>query len=118
MAAIAFSFMSCNLTDNDKTNVDFEIFETDNGKTVSTKLNDVFNVALNECVGCAEVWTITKQDTTKIQLEQKSSRDRSCSDCVGGSLTRIFKFKCVEIGQSDLVLCYFDDTLKVTIDTK
>lgn len=115
IAFILLANTCCNQTNNESNEIAFEVLKSDNGKTFTANLNDEFNVALEECVGCADVWTIAKQDSSKIRLEDKSSRDRSCSNCVGGNLTRVFRFKCIALGQSDLELTYFDDTVKITI---
>jgi len=107
---------NCNPADEDTRQIAFEILETDTGKTFQAKINDEFTIALPECVGCAEVWTITKQDSNRISLEERTSRDRSCTGCVGGSLTRVFRFRCMQAGTSKLELGYFEDTLRVTIE--
>ncbi len=116
--AIALSctiIINCSLPND---GIAFEIVETDNGKTFQAEMNDEFTIALYECVGCAYEWTITKQDPGNISLEEKTSRDRSCTNCKGGSLMRVFRFKCLQRGQSDLELAYFEDTLSVTIDVQ
>lgn len=96
----------------------FEITKTNGEVRKSADTGDYFQLALHECVGCRYVWKIIKQDTHKISLEGRTFRDKSCEDCAGGSLTRIFRFKCLEAGQSELVLGYFDDTLRVVVDVK
>jgi len=116
IAIVCIVTNSCNPSDGDTHEIAFEIVETDNGKTFQAEINDQFNIALNEYIGGAEVWTINKLDSSKISLEQRTSRDRSCTNCDGGSLTRVFRFKCLQKGLSDLELRYFDDTLKATIN--
>lgn len=96
----------------------FEITQTNGQIQKSAAIGDYFQIALHECVGCRYVWEITEQDDDKISLEERTFRDKSCEDCAGGSLTRVFRFKCLEAGQSELVLGYFDDTLHVVVDVE
>lgn len=113
---------SCNSSKSssqqDSSSLAFEITQTNGQVQQSAATGDYFQLALHECVGCRYVWKITKQDNSKISLEERTFRDKSCEDCAGGSLTRVFRFKCLETGQSKLVLGYFDDTLRVVVDVE
>lgn len=122
---ITFLFLfalSCNSSKSssqqDSLPIAFEITQSNGEVRKSAATDDYFQLALHECVGCRYVWEITEQDNSKISLEERTFRDKSCEDCAGGSLTRVFRFKCIEAGQSELVLGYFDDTLRVVVDVE
>lgn len=114
--------LSCNSSKSssqqDSSPLAFEITQKSGEIQQSAATGDYFQLALHECVGCRYVWEITEQDSNKISLEERTFRDKSCEDCAGGSLTRVFRFKCIETGQSELVLGYFDDTLRVVVDVE
>jgi hypothetical protein len=116
MFAAAALCAGCNPFADDTVLADFEITKADGGKKYSAGIGTRFNVALRECVGCAEVWTITRQDTAILRLEERYSRDRSCTNCVGGSVTRVLRFRCMQTGESPLEFGYFEDTLRVVVD--
>jgi len=89
--------------------------KADSGTTKTIDANKEFNIELNECVGCADVWKITQLDTTRIEYIGKAYSNPSCTNCVGGSHDATFSFKAIAIGSSTLELAYFSDTVRITI---
>lgn len=122
LALVVLFGFSCNSSKSssqqDSSPLAFEITQKSGEIQQSASTGDYFTIALKECIGCRYVWEITEQDSNKISLEERTFRDKSCEDCAGGSLTRVFRFKCLEPGQSELVLGYFDDTLRVVVDVE
>ena len=106
-------FINCN--NIPEYDIVFEIKLSDNGKEFISGINRYFSLALEECVGCAFDWSIKEMDSSVIKLTDKQSRDKSCKNCVGGYLTRVFIFESIAKGESKLKLGYFNDTLEVLI---
>jgi predicted secreted protein len=95
------------------------IKETDNGKTFTVKPKQSFNILFKkECVGCAQVWTIQEIDSSIVKLVSKSHKNKSCENCAGGTLDRIFHFKALKPGTTNLSFTYFDKILNVKIRVK
>lgn len=90
----------------------------DSGKTFRFFAGDKFNVTLTECVGCGVIWEIATMDKTKISFLEKTSSNRSCTDCVGGEVDKTFHFKVTGKGRSSLVLKYAKKKMAVMIDVK
>lgn len=93
-----------------------ELTQTDNGVNTRVSVGETFQVALNECVGCRYLWEITEIDTTVVAMVERTHRDRSCEDCAGGSLTRVFRFEGRQPGKTTIEMGYFDDTLRYFVE--
>ncbi len=93
-----------------------ELTVADNGINTRVSVGETFQVALNECVGCRYVWEITEMDTTVVAMVERTHRDRSCEDCTGGSLTRVFRFEGRQPGNTVIEMGYFDDTLRFSVE--
>ncbi|CAN5839051.1 hypothetical protein BH11BAC7_BH11BAC7_27820 [soil metagenome] len=120
-----FFFSSCSgnknnpeATDTTSTALPVHIYNTDNGKTFHVKSGDTFYVTLNECVGCAQVWTITAINNDQIEVLPNTYSRRSCTDCNGGSQDNTFNLKAKAPGSSALTLSYFDQKVTVTIEAE
>lgn len=88
-----------------------------NGKTINLKVNDKFDVAfLHECVGCAEVWTITNINKDKILQMESSYENGPGPHQIGGSRDHIFHFMVKEKGVSTISFTYFDKKSTITFD--
>lgn len=108
-----------NTTTTDSTKAEtVKITSSDNGKTFEVSNNSTFEATFNECVGCAQVWTITTIDKDKIEVLPNTYSNRSCTDCTGGTQDNTFHFKAKATGKSELQFSYFEERVTVTIDVK
>jgi hypothetical protein len=90
-----------------------------NGKTISLKLNDNFDVVfLRECIGCAEVWTITSIDKDKIIQNASTYKNEPAAGMMGGARDHIFHFTAKEKGVSVISFTFFDEKSTITFDVK
>ncbi len=92
------------------------ILESKNGQTIRVKLHEQFYAVLNECVGCASVWTVNKIDAAYLKTVAEKSINPSCTNCTGGSHDKVFQFEAVKKGKSTLSFTYFEKVVSVTID--
>lgn len=95
-----------------------KITALDNGKTFHVKASETFEATFNECVGCAQVWTITTIDKDKIEVLPNTYSNKSCTDCVGGNQDNTFHLQAKAVGKSELTFSYFDQKVTVTIDAE
>ena len=90
-----------------------------NGKTISLKVNDKFDVVfLRECIGCAEMWAITNIDKDKIVQMGSSYKNGPAPGMMGGARDHIFHFTAKDKGVSTLSFTYFKESSIITIDVK
>jgi predicted secreted protein len=87
----------------------------DDGKTFTIKKGKTFKATLNQCVGCASVWKITKINNAKIRFISNTYSNKSCKNCTGGNIDNTFNFKAISPGSTTLVFEYFETVLQVTI---
>ena len=118
-----FFFSSCcckkKTTDTTQTTTNTtKITAMDDGKTFKVKSGGEFEATFNECVGCAQVWTITTIDKDKIDVLPNTYSNRSCENCTGGNQDNTFHFKAKAAGKSDITFTYFDKKVTVTIDAE
>ncbi|MGV3631105.1 MAG: protease inhibitor I42 family protein [Bacteroidota bacterium] len=92
------------------------LVKSDSGKTIRIKKGEGFEITLNECVGCAEVWGIEKTDESKIRFISNTYSGRSCEDCDGGYQNNSFHFQVLAPGTSTVVLTYFEEKVSLTIE--
>ncbi len=90
--------------------------QADSGKSIYVKAGEDFEITLNECVGCAEVWQIGEIDTTRIAFLANTYSGRSCQNCDGGSQDNSFHFRVLRPGASKISLHYFSQKVELTID--
>ena len=110
--ATLFLVLNCdNLIDDNVLTITSE----DSGATYSMGREKRFNATFRECRGCADVWEIEEIDATKIKYIGKEYSNPSCRNCVGGSQDVTFKFISENLGSSDIVFSYFEDTVRITI---
>jgi len=95
------------------------IKSTDNGKTIEVKNSQEFNVLFEkECVGCREIWHITKSDETIVKSVKDSFSNPSCTNCTGGNQDHTFQFKAVKAGNTILAFDYMEEHFQVSIFVK
>lgn len=95
---------------------EIHLVQADSGKTIRVKSGEGFEIKLNECVGCAEVWQIAEIDKEKITFVSNTYSGRSCQDCTGGNQDNSFHFKVLKPGTSTVVLSYFSEKVTLTIE--
>ena len=88
----------------------------DTGITFQMKVNEKFDASFNECIGCADVWKITKIDSTKIGYLSHTYSNKSCKDCIGGNQDKTFHFRVKTPGKSTISFTYFTKDISVIID--
>ena len=90
-----------------------------NGKTISLKVNDKFDVFfLRECIGCAQVWKITNIDTNRIGQLGSTYKNEPAAGMMGGARDHIFHFTAKEKGVSVISFTFFDEKSTITLDVK
>ena len=90
-----------------------------NGKTISLKVNDKFDVFfLGECIGCAQVWKITAIDKDKIGQLGSTYKNSPAPGMMGGAQDHIFHFEAKDKGVSVLSFIYFSENFTITLDVK
>lgn len=93
-----------------------KITQKDNGKTISVKVNETFDITFTkECVGCRYVWETNKIDTSNIAFITNTYSNRSCTDCAGGYRDNTFHFRIKRAGKSTLSFSYFKKEFSVTV---
>jgi hypothetical protein len=90
----------------------------DDGKTFHVKKGDTFEATFNECVGCAQIWTITTIDKDKIEVLPNTYSNRSCTNCTGGTQDNTFHLQAKTAGKSELTFTYFDKKVSVTVEAE
>ncbi len=105
---------------NDATSTSSNItFTVDNdGDTLTVNIDEPFDVSLEQCNGCADIWRIDSLNEICINLIDESRIDHSCSGCVGGASTKIFTFNPVSTCFSKVSLVYFTDTVSLFIKSE
>ncbi len=91
------------------------ITRSNNGETVSVRLGDKFDVLLNECRGCADMWQLSQSGKKIVALQSATYSNVSCTDCVGGTQDKTFHFETLSKGTTELNFKYFDAKFSVTI---
>jgi hypothetical protein len=108
-------FFSCT---NNSPRIQTKITKDSNNQTIELKINEQFDAGFNECIGCSDIWEISKIDSTKVQYLEKKYSNKSCQFCVGGNQDVTFKFKAIKYGESEMSFHYFGDTVKVKLNVK
>ena len=89
----------------------------ENGKTLTLKMNDRFDVIfLRECIGCAEVWRVTNIDKDKISQQESTYRNGPTTGTMGGYQDHIFHFTAKEKGTTTLSFSYFKESSSFTVE--
>lgn len=90
-----------------------------NGKTISLKVNDKFDVVfLRECIGCAEVWRVTSIDKDKVTQMESTYKNGPAAGTTGGYQDHIFHFTAKDKGIATLSFSYFKESSTITFDVK
>ncbi len=118
---VSFCFQSCKSTaktiaSTDTNTEPLNILLQDSSKTFHLKVNEKFDATYNECIGCAEVWKITKIDSLKIGLLSISYANKSCINCIGGNQDKTFHFIVKKTGKSVISFSYFTKNISFIID--
>lgn len=91
----------------------------DHGQTIAVKVGQTFTVTFElECVGCAQVWTPQGIDNLHIKLLSNQTQDRSCTQCTGGTATRVFTYKALKKGKIKMLYRYFTQSLGFKLDIR
>ncbi len=91
------------------------ITRENNGETISVKLGEKFDVRLNECRGCADMWQLSQANRSSVSLLSATYSNISCTDCTGGTQDKTFHFETRAKGNAELNFKYFEAKFSVII---
>jgi len=91
----------------------------DHGKEFRVKTGQIFQVVFElECVGCAQVWTEQHPSLSNVRLISNQTKDRSCIQCTGGTVTRVFTYKAIKKGTIKMQFRYFNQSLGIKVSVQ